>query len=205
MLQSHEEQVTRKDADISERDKNLLHLQAKVECLENESAMKDDWARKRDEAARKLEGTLRTTTSNFEAQLSKKDQEIERLNQEVRARDHEIRKKDGEIEAAKTKVRHLEDQVLFDRRRLEEIQAENRSLEQEKHLRERELQEQSEELAKFIQELDAQQQGDIPSVIKESRQAREDPENVRLKEQLAKSEADLLMVQQWQHHASAMA
>lgn len=138
-------------------DKTILHLQAKVEYLEHENASKDDWCRKRDEAARKLEGTLRTKESSFEAQLARKDQELE-------AKIHEIR-------VLEAKVRNLEDQVLFDRRQVEEIKSAHSILHQEKVTRERELQEKSEELTKFLLELDAKSAGDVPSAIKGSCEA----------------------------------
>lgn len=188
----HDEQAGRKDEDIAERDKTILHLQAKVEYLEHENAQKDDWCRKRDEAARKLEGTLRTKESSFDAQLARKDQEVELKIQE-------LRKKENDVKALEAKVRNLEDQVLYDQQQVKELRTANYALEQEKVTRARELQEKSEELTRFLQELDAKSMGDLPSVIKQSGQAYEDSENSRLKEQLAKSEADLLMLQQWQH------
>lgn len=181
--QRSDEQAGRREEDITDRDKTILHLQAKVEYLEHENASKDDWCRKRDEAARNLEGKLRTKESSFEAQLARKDQELE-------AKIHDIR-------VLEAKVRNLEDQVLFDRRQVEEIKSAHHALHQEKATRERELQEKSEELTKFLLELDAKSAGDVPSAIKGSCEAFEDAENSRLKEQLAKSEADLLMLQQW--------
>ncbi|CAE7577845.1 unnamed protein product [Symbiodinium natans] len=45
------QKVARKDEDIAERDKNILHLQARLDGLEQEALVKDDWCRKRDEAA----------------------------------------------------------------------------------------------------------------------------------------------------------
>eukprot|EP00435_Cladocopium_sp_Y103_P001732 s1516_g1.t1 len=183
LRQRSDEQAARREEEIADRDNTIRHLQAKVECLEHENASKDDWCRKRDEAARKLEGTLRTKESSFEAQLARKDQELE-------AKVHDIK-------VLEAKVRNLEDQVLFDRRQVEEIKSAHNALHQEKATRERELQEKSEELTKFLLELDAKSVGDVPSAIKGSCEAFEDAENSRLKEQLAKSEADLLMLQQW--------
>lgn len=193
-----DEQAGRKEEEVAEREKTILHLQARVECLEQEHTQKDEWCRKRDEAARKLEGTLRSKESSFEAQLAKKDQEIDMKNHELRERENELRKKDHEIETLKKQVRSLQDQVIIDRQHVEEMRNTNCALLQERQVRERELQEKSEELTKFLLDLDARSQGDIPSAIK-SREVDEDQENSRLKEQLAKSEADLLMLQQWQH------
>eukprot|EP00913_Durusdinium_trenchii_P019873 g18681.t1 len=129
-------------------------------------------------------------------------QEIDMKNHELRERENELRKKDHEIETLKKQVRSLQDQVIIDRQHVEdcnglqtEMRNTNCALLQERQVRERELQEKSEELTKFLLDLDARSQGDIPSAIK-SREA--SCSSFRL-EQLAKSEADLLMLQQWQH------
>ncbi|CAE7577861.1 unnamed protein product [Symbiodinium natans] len=156
------------------------------------------------QAARKLEGTLRSERSAWEAQSAKRDQELEQKSQEVRERENELRKKEREADSLRDQARKLEDQVRQERRASEELQYKNQTLVQELHLRNRQLQEQSEELAKFIYELDAQTRGDIPSVIKEVRQAREeDPELAQLKEMLVKSEADVKLLREWQEHAQA--
>lgn len=201
LRRSHEEQVARKEEDIAERDKTILHLQATAERFEQDMLVKDDWCRKRDEAARNLEGKLRSERSAFEAQSAKRDQELEQKTQEVRDRENELRKKEREVDSLRDQARKLEDQVRQERRASEDLEYKNQGLVQELHLRNRQLQEQSEEMANYIRELDAQSRGDIPSVIKEVRQAREeDPENALLKERLAKSEADVELLRQWKDH-----
>ncbi|CAE7355689.1 unnamed protein product [Symbiodinium sp. CCMP2456] len=153
------------------------------------------------QAARNLEGKLRSERSAFEAQSAKRDQELEQKTQEVRDRENELRKKEREVDSLRDQARKLEDQVRQERRASEDLEYKNQGLVQELHLRNRQLQEQSEEMANYIRELDAQSRGDIPSVIKEVRQAREEePENALLKERLAKSEADVELLRQWKDH-----
>ncbi|CAE7281957.1 unnamed protein product [Symbiodinium pilosum] len=164
---SHEEQagcreVTRKDEDLGEREKTILRERSELFA----------------------QGLLSWPGEGISllAQSAKREQELERKSLEIRERENELRKKEREVDSLRDQVRKLEDQVQQERRAAEDLQYKNQSLVQELHLRNRELQEQSEELAKFIQELDAQSRGNIPSVIKETRQAREeDPENVQLK------------------------